>query len=88
MVNALAKFYVLFILKVAKRIVVLTADENIIVRRKQDLISLTKVSYKIRLYKILSKILVLPVVDTNYRTIGQTFEEVATILNLYANKLT
>jgi len=76
----LIKFYILFTIKITRKIVVLTASERTILRRKRDILSLTELQFKNRLYIVLARLLDIYLIDTSSRNIAQVFNEVKEIL--------
>lgn len=79
--RTLTRFYVSFALKIAGNIIVLTAAESVIAKRKKDLITLTEVRTKSRIYRVLSNALSLCSIDTSIKTVKDTFKEVIACLN-------
>jgi len=76
----LMEFYVSFSLKIASNVIVLTAKESVIARRKRDLVGLTEIKTKNVLYIALSKILNVCLFDTSFKAIKDTFKNIVACL--------
>ena len=80
--RVLLKLYLSFTFTLTENIIVLDVSENVALSRKDDIVSLRELTFKRRLFRVLSRVLRLHLTDTSDKDIASTLRDILTNIKI------